>query len=101
MAQVQRTPVRVELPAELGIPEAETLKGRLVELIEAEDSIELEASKVRRVGTAALQVLLALQLELGKTGRSLVWVGASESLRAAALTLGLSQALQLDAATTS
>jgi len=89
------SPSHIELPAELGIPEAETLKIQLLDALDLGAPFALAAGSVRRVGTAGLQVLLALSLELQRRGQPLVWANASDALIAAAASIGVSEALSL------
>ena len=95
------SPSHIELPAELGIPEAEALKVQLLDALDLGAPFALAAGNVRRVGTAGLQVLLALSLELKRCGQTLVWASASDALIAAATSIGVSEALSLKPTQTS
>ena len=90
------TLTRLDLPAELGIPEAEALKSSLLELLAAGNVPELGGNNVRRIGTAAFQVLAALSVELRKSDANLVWHEPSEALRNSARVLGLLDVLNLN-----
>lgn len=53
----------------------------------------IDASAVAVVDTAGMQLLVALVLELGRSGRRWSWSGVSEPVRQAAERLGLSDVL--------
>jgi ABC-type transporter Mla MlaB component len=57
----------------------------------------LDGSRVERVDTAALQLLVLLRRELDGRGGTLAWQGASEALNDAAGLLGLARILELPA----
>jgi phospholipid transport system transporter-binding protein len=59
--------------------------------------ITLDGSKVDRVDTAALQMLVVYQRELEKRGHTMQWAGVSAPLYDAASQLGLAQTLALPA----
>jgi ABC-type transporter Mla MlaB component len=59
--------------------------------------ITLDGSKVDRVDTAALQLLVVYQRELEKRGHAMQWAGVSAPLYDAASQLGLAQTLALPA----
>lgn len=87
--------VTVELPAELGSAEAEELRLRCIAAFDADQPLCLAAASVRRIGTAALQVLAAVFVEGESAGRVPAWQHPSEALLEAATTAGLSQLLKL------
>lgn len=74
--------VKLELPERLQAAVLDELVSR-VQALDAEEAIEVDASKVERVDTAGLQLLLVLQR------RPHVSLECSPAITAAARTLGL------------
>lgn len=87
----------IELVAELGISEAEALKTELIEALDSGRDICVRASNVRRIGTSALQLLIAFLREAQLNGHQVSWDGVSDALRDAARLSDLLTALGLDA----
>lgn len=85
----------LELPAELGTPEAEHLKVLLLEAQRSGQGVVLHGDNVKRIGAAALQLLTAFALDERKQGRAPSWRGVSDPLRVAAELTGLSELLSL------
>jgi anti-anti-sigma regulatory factor len=68
----------IVLQPEIGLAEANELKITLLASLE-EPAVELDASRVRQIGTAGVQLLVATALELQKRSRPLHISIASES----------------------
>jgi anti-anti-sigma regulatory factor len=84
----------VSLGEDLGIEASADLKQRLSAHLE-DPSVSLDGGAVRRVHTAAMQVLCAFFRSRGEHGRSTELAACSEPLRDAARLLGLSAQLGL------
>ncbi|MBM4778335.1 MAG: STAS domain-containing protein [Archangiaceae bacterium] len=74
--------MKLELPARLQAAVLDELVSR-VQSINADEAIEVDATKVERIDTAGMQVLLVLQR------RAHVSLECSPAVRAAARTLGI------------
>ena len=85
----------VQLPSEIGIPEAESLRQRLLEVLSESDDVCFDGAQVRRIGLAGLQVLAAAALELSRRGRSPRWASVNPALTEAAAHAGLAAVLGL------
>ncbi len=82
----RRRAVKVTLAGHAGIAEADALRGQLAAALDSGAPVSVDASKVRRVDTATLQVLLAFRRAADGTGREVRWVRPSaEFVRAASL----------------
>jgi len=81
------------LPAILGMEQAASLKQDLVSLAAMSGPIELDGSAVQQIGTAPLQLLVALAQERKARSASMQWRSVSEPLQSAAATLGIASAL--------
>lgn len=86
----------IGLPADCRMAAVTALYGELRGALDA-PATALDGRAVERVDTAALQLLTLFRREAAARGRTVSWLGASEVLREAAGTLGLSQALDLPA----
>ena len=89
----------IELPGDLGIAEAADLHAHLArELVGNEDgtTITLDASAVRRVDTAGLQLVLAFGQECDARSIALEWKDVPAVMTEAARRIGLAQSLRLD-----
>ncbi len=84
----------VSLGEDLGIEASAELKERLSAHLDASE-LSLDGSAVRRVHTAAMQVLCAFFRSRRDLGRSTELSGCSDALRDAARLLGLSAQLGL------
>lgn len=84
----------VSLGEDLGIEASAELKERLSAHLEASD-LQLDGSAVRRVHTAAMQVLCAFFRSRRELGRRTELSGCSDALGDAARLLGLSTQLGL------
>ena len=86
----------VSLGEDLGIEASTELKERLAAHLDAPEVV-LDGGAVRRVHTAAMQVLCAFFRSRGEQGRSTRMDGCSDALRDAARLLGLAGQLGLPA----
>ena len=84
----------VSLGEDLGIEASADLKQRLSAHLE-DPTLSLDGSAVKRVHTAAMQVLCAFFLSRGEHGRKTALTACSDPLRDAARLLGLSAQLGL------
>jgi len=87
----------VILPAQCIMRDAVELKLRLLPQLDAEDSVQIDVSKVERVDAATMQVLLAFVRDRAQRRRHVNWVGVGNAFTEAAQMLGLHSALQLPA----
>lgn len=81
------------LPAQCTLPHASALQASLLEALAADADVQLDASAVEVVDTAALQVMAAFLIELRQQGRRAQWQQIAAPLHAAAKQLGLQQVL--------
>ncbi len=81
----------VELPAILDLGTVHALREQLVAALADQTTVSIDASKVERIGTPAVQVLLAAGRALSADGRNLLIGDASETFRAAFSDLGLGE----------
>lgn len=84
----------VSLGEDLGIEASAELKERLAAHLDA-PAVALDGGAVRRVHTAAMQVLCAFFRSRGEQGRNTELAACSDALRDAARLLGLSAQLGL------
>lgn len=89
--------VVVTLPVDCRIAAQAALKADLLGALGAE-AIVLDGGAVERIDTAALQLLVMFQRELGARNSALRWSGTSDALNDAAALLGLTQMVNLPAA---
>jgi anti-anti-sigma regulatory factor len=88
------TDVRVlQLPAECAIANAAELRALLLDAVDEQPSTTLDASAVRRIDTAGLQLLAAYVCERRSAARPVTWSGVPASLAERAALLGLHAAL--------
>lgn len=85
----------VVLPAELGIEKAAAWRSRLLQAVDSEGAVTLDARDVAQVHTAALQLFCMFCQDRRRAGRDTRWQEPSEALRAAAQLLGVTTLLQL------
>lgn len=92
--------IEFRLPEDLTISHVQSLQDKLESAIgdDAYDALEIEADGVQKVDTAGLQVLLVLANAARERHIKLSWVKPSENLCAAASTLGLESALNMEPA---
>jgi ABC-type transporter Mla MlaB component len=93
--KAQEVPAGVVLPADLGIEHAAALKSQLLQAVTRAGPLQIDGAAVSRVHAAALQLLAALCRDRRDSGLTTDWSQASETLRAAATTLGLNDLLEL------
>ncbi|WP_428645138.1 STAS domain-containing protein [Roseibium sp.] len=82
---------QVELPVILDLGTVHHLRERLATAIAEQNTVSIDASQVERIGTPAVQVLLAASRALAAEDRPLVIQKASEPFRSAFADLGLSE----------
>jgi anti-anti-sigma regulatory factor len=84
------------LPSDFRMAELQTVQRNLLELL-AHIPVALNAAKVERVDTAALQLLVAFHRDAVAHGMHPTWAGVSDVFRDAVALLGLTNALELPA----
>jgi len=87
--QTEQGNASLKLPTEIGIHNVHYIKAECDQLLALSGQVDLDASQVSRVDTAALQLLYALIKKLAEQDRTVVWLSPSETLRQAAASLGL------------
>ncbi len=88
--------MQIDLPPRCTLGDADDLKLRLVGTLDTDgDDVTVDASAVTQVGTAVLQLLLALKIDLQRQGRALRWQSPSQPFVAAVQRLFLAQALEI------
>lgn len=70
----------------------------LSKALEIGQPVTIQAAKVERADTAALQLLCAFFLDARAAGITVEWQGPSDALKTAALQLGLAEHIGLDEA---
>jgi phospholipid transport system transporter-binding protein len=88
----------LRLPAQCTIRDAAQLLAQLLLRIEHSAPVYIDAAKVERVDTAALQLLVAFLNDRKAQQRAVVWLECSDALMRAARSLDLTGALALSAA---
>jgi len=88
----------LRLPAQCTIREAAQLLGQLTMRLEHSAPVYIDAAKVERIDTAALQLLVAFFSERKARRCAVVWLECSEGLMRAAAALGLTTELALSQA---
>lgn len=92
----RKTASRVmQLKGQLDIREANTLKSKLARLLDANQPIALNASKLEKIDTSIMQLLTAFCLSANAKGIEVKWQNPNERLLRAAELLGLSGPLGL------
>ena len=86
---------RVELPADLGIENAASLRERLEAVLDDEQPVELAGGGVQRLHTAGLQLLALFCRERQKQGRAVVWHEPAPMLAGASRLLGLEPVMRV------
>ena len=87
----------VHLGDDLGIEASTGLKERLAPYLDRADAVVLDATDVRRVHTAGMQVLCAFVLARQQAGQGTVFDNATDTFRDAARLLGVLRTLGLEA----
>jgi ABC-type transporter Mla MlaB component len=72
-----------------------TLQAELADRLDDSGTVQIDASAVQRIDTAALQLLAAFVRDLRADARLVEWTECSAALRRAAHSLGLTSALDL------
>jgi len=85
----------MKLDADLGIEKVKGLHAQLVETLDDEGEIRLDASEVERVHTAALQLFVLFSRDMRAAGREVSFLKPSQALRSAAALLGATTLLNL------
>ncbi len=85
----------VRLPADLGVENASQLYGQLLQHVDDESTVVLDAADVARVHTAALQLFCMFCQDRRNAGHETRWSHPSEALKSAAALLGVTTLLQL------
>ena len=97
-AAAPQQPGELALNSDCTLAEADSLKTALAALLEAPQTVTLDAGAVQRIDTAALQLLGAFVRDRRLGGRSVAWRGAAQALEPAARLLGMEGILGFDGA---
>lgn len=87
--------IDVRLPPDLGIEGASQLYGQLLEHVDDEAPVVLDATDVSRIHTAALQLFCMFCQDRRNAGHETRWNHPSDALKSAAALLGVTTLLQL------
>ena len=87
--------MKLELPAQCLLPDAQTLSQVLLGALKSGEAIEVDGHAVTRIGTAALQLLWLARRDVIDQAHEWRWLSASEPLRRAARHLFMTDALGL------
>jgi ABC-type transporter Mla MlaB component len=87
----------IALPAEVAIAAAPELRAGLLKRLTDAETVQIDASAVRRIDTASLQVLAAFARDRRSDGLPVEWLGVPACLTEAAALLDLTDALGLAA----
>jgi hypothetical protein len=87
--------MKLELPAQCLLPDAQTLSQVLLGALKSGEAIEVDGHAVTRIGTAALQLLWLARRDVIDQAHEWRWLSASEPLRRAARQLFMTDALGL------
>jgi len=85
----------MSLPADLGIESAGDIYRQLLDHVDDEAPVVLDAQDVSRIHTAALQLFCMFCQDRRSAGRETRWNHPSDALRSAAALLGVTTLLQL------
>lgn len=89
-AEAAATPIlRYNLDAVLDLRAADGLRQRLLELLSENEAICLNASRVKRVSTACVQVIAAFTIAARQSGRQVTITSTSPAFAAGFTSLGL------------
>jgi hemoglobin-like flavoprotein/ABC-type transporter Mla MlaB component len=94
-SQPMRAESLLELQAIQDISQSAALKAELLALLDKQQTIQIDASRVERIDGTALQLLCALFVEAENNNVSLQWVEPSQALLQAAKYSGLTSLLNL------
>lgn len=87
---------RIELHEIQDISRSQALKNELLSLVNENDEIEIDGSRVERIDGTALQLLCALYRYAHSNNISIHWAGCSEALIESANAVGLKQLTGID-----
>lgn len=90
-----RSSASIPLPPELGIEQADSLRETLMARVHDTETVELNASELQRIHTAALQLFCMFCRDRRTAGRETRWHEPSPVLRSAAALLGATTLLSL------
>lgn len=85
----------IDCGSNLTVATAADMHQKLQDALNGSSTINLKADEVEKVDTAGLQLFVALNKELDKSGGKLVWQTPSETLLQASNTLGLTHSVGL------
>jgi len=85
----------VVLPVQCLMRDAVDLKSQLLPQLDAEDTVQIDVSKVERIDASVMQVLLAFVRDRSQRQRQVEWLGMNDVIAEAARLLGLQSALNL------
>lgn len=94
-SQTMRAESLLELQAIQDISQSAALKTEMLTLLETQQTIQIDASRVERIDGSALQLLCALFVQADKTGLSLQWMKPSDAFLQSAKYSGLTGILNL------
>lgn len=94
-SQTMRAESLLELQAIQDISQSAALKTEMLSLLETQQTIQIDASRVERIDGSALQLLCALFMQAENNGVNLQWVEPSDALLQAAKYSGLTSLLNL------
>jgi len=83
----------IVLTGSLGIAEAEAMHQQFSAILDAQVDISINADDLSRVDAAGVQLLYALVKEAKSHSINISWASASDALKDAATTLGLSEGM--------
>jgi len=81
------------LPEELGIAQVEACYTQLVEALSSASEVKIDASALKQVDTAGVQLLYAFVQEAGKKGTAVSWAAKSEELESVSVQLGVAEGM--------
>ncbi|MBE0470500.1 MAG: STAS domain-containing protein [Methyloprofundus sp.] len=87
---------KIILDATLTINTVQELHGKLVQALQDNDSLEIDAANVKSIDTASLQLLVILKQEAFKLGKDIVFDFPSDKFIEAAELLGIDNMLGVD-----
>lgn len=87
--------MKLELPAQCLVPDAQALSRALLDALKSGESIEVDGHAVTRIGTATLQLLWLARRDVTDQAHEWRWLSVSEPLRRTARQLFMTDALGL------
>ena len=79
------------LPAELTIAQVETCKESIMDLVKQHDAIGLDDSKLVRIDTLGIQLLLGLVIHISSLNKQLDWQSDSVIIKQSIKQLGITE----------